>query len=122
MKWKFRHVYGHQDSKTAYRLLDRLSQLNVDMDRLAKSYWHLLNAQRPPPFSLPAEDNQLSIWTQTHRLTTWTRQTAQELFFNRSTLSYWHDRSTTSLTQVDWTACGMALRRATTPQQHWIPR
>ena len=122
LTWKFRHVRGHQDSHQDYRLLDRYSQLNVDMDKLAKLYWHLLNANRPLPFSLPTVAGTISIWAGPHRLTTWTRAVAQKHFFNRPISTYWQDRSPTSLQAIDWDACGRALRRVTATQQLWIPR
>ena len=119
-QWRFRHVKGHQDNYRSYDLLDPFSRLNVDMDLLAKSYWHMLDAHRPPPFSLPHDDS-WSLWNGPHRLTSWDRSTAQKLFFNRSTITYWKERHKTT-GQVDWEACGMAFRRATGAQQLWIPR
>jgi hypothetical protein len=37
LKWKFRHVKGHQDDYAGP--LDRWAALNVEMDSLAKAHW-----------------------------------------------------------------------------------
>ena len=36
IKWKHKHVKGHQDRTTSYEDLDDISQANVDVDKLAK--------------------------------------------------------------------------------------
>ena len=36
VKWKKKHVKGHQDKTTPYNDLDVISQANIDVDRLAK--------------------------------------------------------------------------------------
>ena len=36
IKWKHRHVKGHQDDSVPYDELDVISQANVDVDNLAK--------------------------------------------------------------------------------------
>ena len=39
IKWKNKHVKGHQDNGTEYKDLDIISQANVDVDLLAKIEW-----------------------------------------------------------------------------------
>lgn len=122
VNWIFQHVHGHQDRTQHYTLLDRPSQLNVDMDQLAKSYWIILNSHRPTPFGLPANTTPYSLWCGAHRLTTWNRQLAQQLFYNRATRQYWQQHSTTPLDDIAWAASGAALRRLALYQQTWVPR
>ena len=120
--WLFKHVKGHQDQHTHYNQLDRFAQLNVDMDTLAKTYWSVLNAARPPSFGLPDSLNGCSLWCGTRRLTSWDRLTAQVYFFNPALKEYWQAKSTTPLDDIAWEATGRALRRMTLYQQIWIPR
>jgi hypothetical protein len=120
--WQFQHVLGHQDQTQQYNLLDRPAQLNVDMDRLAKTYWTVLNAHRPPSFSPQSDINPCSLWCGSHRITSWDRKTAQKFFYNRSTSAYWQKHSPTPLQDIHWQASGAALRRMALYQQTWIPR
>ena len=123
LDWHFQHVPAHQDSRSRYEFLDRKAQMNVDMDQLAKNYWTILDASRPPPFSLPHSEHLLfSLWCRDHRLLVWDRPTAQTAHYNTSITTYWQQRSTTPLHNIAWEASGRALRQLTLYQQTWIPR
>jgi hypothetical protein len=39
IRWKHRHVKGHQDDNPSARL-DKWALLNIDMDLAAKAHWH----------------------------------------------------------------------------------
>ena len=40
IKWNGVHVKGHQDSRHLYGALTRMELLNIEMDALAKDFWH----------------------------------------------------------------------------------
>ena len=121
VRWHVKHVRGHQDVHQPYHSLDFISQLNVDMDQLAKSYWSILNSNRPAPFSLPSPD-QWGIYSGPRRLVSWNRRTAQQLFFNRTRTDYWQTRVPNAFPFVDWDACGAALRGLKHSLRLWVPR
>jgi hypothetical protein len=124
VRWSFRHVKGHQDDQNSYHALDRWSQLNVDMDGLAKSYWQILNQNRPPPFHLQPPPGQWSIWHRTQRLPYWTLAQAQRFYYLPNINKFWNKRldSPNALNTYDWKSSALALRRLPTPQRLWIPK
>ena len=66
-QWEGQHVKGHQDRGVSYYSLSRLSQLNVQMDRMAKSFWmHLVLTSPihdiPQPRSHPIHKELWQLW------------------------------------------------------------
>jgi hypothetical protein len=120
----FHHVRGHQDDFTAYHLLDRWSQLNVDMDVLAKAYWQILQNHRPPPFHIQPPTGQWSIWHGTYRFPSWTSQRAQQVYYRSKSNNFWNKRlqSTDAFHIFDWPSAALALRRLPLHQRLWIPK
>jgi len=92
------------------------------MDTLAKSYWHTLNANQPPYFSVSPFPGQLSIWHESMRLSKWSRETAELHFYNPMVAHYWWDKRKLRITSIDLTTSAMALRRMNLAQQLWVPR
>jgi hypothetical protein len=122
--WTFRHVRGHQDDQCEYHLLDKWSQLNVDMDTLSKAYWQMLDRNRPTPKHLGAVPGQWSLWHSEYRFPSWSTQRATQVYYRDQTALFWNKRlqQPLSLQVFDWTGAAMALRRLTTYQRLWIPK
>lgn len=122
--WAWRHVKGHLDDHARYEDLDPWSQLNVDMDQLAKTYWRVLNQNRPPPFSLPPRPGEWTIWVGNYRFPTWMEDVVHRHVYNRTTATYWGQklRSNNVFTEYDWAASCMAYRLLSTGQQLWLPK
>lgn len=122
VKWHFKYVQGHQDARFPSLHLDSWAQMNISMDKLAKSYWTILNTQRPPPFHLQPPPGQLALWFNGSRVLMWNRSVAESLFYNPAITTYWASRRQIDLRAVDFTASAMALRRMNFGQQLWVPR
>jgi hypothetical protein len=72
-------LYGHQDNKKPYHLLDRWEQLNVDMDILAEKKWLTIQQQQRPFFDLPTDNDWSILWHKGRRLIQWNEKQAQHL-------------------------------------------
>jgi hypothetical protein len=121
-----RHVRGHQDAHFPYHMLDKWSQLNVDMDTLAKAHWEVLH-HRPAttrPFHLPAAHGQWSIWHGEYRFPCWTLPRAQSVYHRAASTNFWNKRldNPTALQSFDWPGSSLALRLSPTHQRLWIPK
>ncbi len=66
LKWKYRHVRGHQDKHISYQFLDMWGQLNVEMDSLAKVYWNETSSSVRPFF--PPSTFGWTLWTGSRKL------------------------------------------------------
>jgi hypothetical protein len=69
--WTYRHVRGHQDKHVSYHFLNPWSQLNAEMDGLAKAYWNDTHADVAPFY--PKHSFGWSLWINGRRLSTWDR-------------------------------------------------
>jgi len=66
IQWHNIHVKGHQDDHLQCDKLNRVAQLNVEMDRLAKSFWrhcHIHQHAALQPLEPPQHPMHLEGWT-----------------------------------------------------------
>jgi exonuclease III len=126
LTWEFHHVRGHQDDHIGYSLLDRWAALNVDMDLLAKMYWHTLTDRQPSPtpFNLTPFPGQWSIWYKEYRLPCWTTKRAQRLFYRSPSELFWTRRLKCEqvYSVLDWSSTALGIRRSAIHQRLWIPK
>jgi hypothetical protein len=62
-----KHIRGHQDDKRPLHHLTTWERINVEMDRIAKSYWQALQYYPKTHFDLPP-NQQWSVMLNNHRL------------------------------------------------------
>ena len=121
--WKYRHVRGHQDKHIPFHLLDPWSQLNVEMDTLAKVYWNETSTTVPPFY--PANSSGWSIWTAERKLTTWDRNQLYNFSNSHDILDHWSTRRKIPrelIRSINWEAGEAAIRRLGLNRSLWIPK
>jgi len=95
IQWQNIHVKGHQDDHLHYDKLNRVAQLNVKMDRLAKSFWrhcyiHEHTALQPlEPRQHPIHLEGWALWHGTTKVINPNRQHLYELIHDPITMSKW---------------------------------
>ena len=87
--WISKWVKGHQDDDRRDNELDSWARLNVEMDAIAKTHWDKLNNNRPAPFSLTTNAGVWSLWSRGQRITSWDKQTVDQLYYNNAVRTYW---------------------------------
>jgi hypothetical protein len=121
--WKFRHVRGHQDKHIPFHLLDRWSQLNVEMDTLAKVYWNETSTTVSPFY--PDNSSGWSIWTDERKLSTWDRKELYNHANSHDILAHWSKRRRIPhqlIRSINWEAGEDAIRRLGLNKSLWIPK
>jgi hypothetical protein len=107
--WAGTHIKGHQDDDTRFDQLDRPSQLNVLVDKMAKSF--LTETQRLPMLST-VRSRAWSISVHTIPLATHINQTLYDLVHEKEVKAYWIKKNCITeptFNSVHWTRLGRAL-------------
>jgi hypothetical protein len=112
IKVLFQHVKGHQDSLRPFAELSRLSQLNVSMDKLAKSYLcHLLDkCNSTVPSNIHGEG--WSCWIDHTKTTTDPTAQIRDHVFRQPMRDYLHRKGKVdehAFAEIDWAASGAAF-------------
>lgn len=121
IEWTSHWVKGHQDDMAQINTLDQWARLNIEMDHLAKAHWERLNGHRPAPFSLPPSQGMWSIWQHGQRLTTWNKETADQLYFNQEARLYWAQKYE-DFPALDYHAIRFAYKSCTIYYQLRVPK
>ena len=79
------------------------------MDNLAIEHWTRLDNQRPRPFSLIPSPGVWSLWQSGHRITSWDKQTADQLHYNPKAYGYWNAKYN-NLPEMDFAAIKQAYK------------
>lgn len=108
VKVVLRHVFGHQDDMKNYSELDRLSQLNVQMDTEAKRYLrHLIRHNFGPTKHHSMEGEGWRCVIRGRKITANLTEPLRRGYYYQSTKDYLHGRgflSSTAFDLVDWDA------------------
>ena len=128
VRWKHTHVDGHQDTKKPNRPLSLLEQLNVAMDRMAKSYWtYWVNNSpsfpQPPHIDILGEGIQL--WSGDSKLVHPSTDALYDLVQGQTTKNWWicHRRiRDTAIDLIDWSSNDDHLRTLPTPRRTWVTK
>ena len=123
IKWKFRHVRGHQDKHIQAQYLDLWSQLNVEMDSLAKSYWNETQTVIEPFY--PPNTFGWSLWIEERKLSNWNRHTLYNDAMAHDILDHWSNRRKipeNMIHSIDWEASESASKRLGLNRSLWIPK
>jgi hypothetical protein len=121
--WTNRHVRGHQDKHVSYHLLDPWSQLNVEMDGLAKAYWNDTYAEVAPFY--PNHSFGWSLWIGHRKLSTWDRTALYNHANSTEILEHWSQRRKIPaelILSIDWEACEEAIKKLGLNRTLWIPK
>jgi len=88
--WTSRHVRGHQDKHVQFKHLDMWSQLNVEMDSLAKSYWNETQPTVQPFY--PRNTFGWSLWISDRKMHSWDRTSLYNHAMSHEILAHWSTR------------------------------
>ena len=119
--WRTHWVRGHQDATTPHQDLDYWAYLNIEMDTLAKQHWIRLDLCRPAPFSFPASTGTWSLWQSRQRLSAWTKQIADQTYYNANARAYWTEKYQ-HFPALDYQAICLAYKSISLYYQLRVPR
>jgi hypothetical protein len=123
IKWKSRHVEGHQDKHKSYQMLDMWGQMNVDMDSLAKVYWNETYSSAQPFY--PQSNYGWSLWIAQRKLSSWDRQALYDHAKATAILDHWSTRRNIPqnlIRSIDWDAGKKAIKQLGLNRALWIPK
>jgi hypothetical protein len=124
VRWKLRHIRGHQDETKGASELDRYERLNCEMDQEAKAYWKKMSgASRPRQWSVTGEPWQIWIGDRKicRNLVYELRQTATL----QPTVKYWERKGRFgdgNAAWVDWDGCERAMKAVSVSRRHFITK
>ena len=124
--WKPVHVYGHQDKKVkdSHR---RLSDLNCQMDALAKQYWAFLFHRLPTLEAphLPIHNEGWTVWNGNVKVSSPNKAALYGLIMDPITQMWWvrHDRFPLAAKDtIDWQACAEGVPALKPSRRRWITK
>jgi hypothetical protein len=121
--WTPRHVRGHQDKHIQFKHLDMWSQLNVEMDSLAKSYWNETQPTIKPFY--PRNTFSWSVWIADRKMSNWDRTKLYNHAMSHDILDHWSTRRRipgNMIHSIDWEASEAASKRLGLNRSLWIPK
>jgi hypothetical protein len=122
IKWKFRHIMGHQDDHVALDKLDRWAKLNIEMDKRAKQHIHI--AQRSPRhYMIYAEP--WSVWSHGKKIVTDFSDTIYDIVHSNEAKSYWakkDDIPEEVVDSIDWDMIKAAMSESKRPRRIFISK
>jgi hypothetical protein len=123
IRWKFRHVRGHQDKHVPIHLLDLWSQFNVEMDSLAKTYWNETQMTVKPLY--PSNSLGWSLlWIRPRKLSDWDWVNLYNHAQATNVLTHWSQRQGIPMiiiTSIYWEACEDAITCPRLNHALWVP-
>ena len=123
LTWTWRHVKGHQDQHTRFDALDWRSQLNVEMDSLAKAYWNATFTDRTTFY-----DADPTMWRLSHsgrQFSSLDRKLLYELCHGPPLRAYWRKKYNlleVAINTIDWKVCDDGIRRLDIFQRIWLAK
>ena len=119
--WTWRHVRGHQDQHCSYAALDWRSQLNVEMDSLAKAYWIATADSHQPFYDTSALHWRLSLGDR--QFSSIDRKLLYDLCHGPPLRDYWqrkYNLAAHNIESIDWAVCDDSIRRLGLHQRLWL--
>jgi hypothetical protein len=108
LTWTGIWVEGHQDDQIQFEDLDRWSQLNLECDGLAKTYWNACKESELRLTNRGFADEGWSVWIQEKKLTRVDKHDLYDYVFSKRTKDYWskkHHLTEETITNINWKAC-----------------
>jgi hypothetical protein len=116
-------IRAHQDDNKPLHRLSQWELLNVEMDRIAKSYWQALQYFPVQYFDLP-QDHHWHVKLCGRRLPTSDKTEIVHHIYADAAQQYWSKKYDIPAPQenVDWTIGHFSIRNSPLHQQLWIPK
>jgi hypothetical protein len=122
LKWKTRHVDGHQDNDVTVKL-DFWAVKNIQMDNLAKVFWMQHSHSAPIFYSI--SDEGFQVWLGDRKLSS----SPSSIFFDHihgKKILSWHSSHNRFPAcyerRIDWEVCEAALRRLPLGRRRWVSK
>jgi hypothetical protein len=122
LKWKTRHVDGHQDNDVTSKL-DFWAIKNIQMDYLAKVFW-MQHSHSAPIFYLISDEG-FQVWLGDRKLSS----SPSSIFFDHihgKNILSWHSSHNRFPAcyerRIDWEVCEAALRRLPLGRRRWVSK
>jgi hypothetical protein len=123
VKWRFRHVRGHQDAKKASHLLDRYETLNCEMDANAKAFREQLHAvSHPSNRDWLVSGESWSLWIADSKICSDVPLAIRKACSIPPAKAYWLKKGrfgTGSPSMINWQHQDRAVRSSPTPRAHF---
>ena len=127
IEWLPEHVKGHQDDQTCHTLTHK-EQLNIEMDKLAKTYWvHIIQHSRrlPLPSQFEIEDEGWQLWSNDTKLVSPRTNLIYNAIHIPVTQSWWRRHGHVSIpntNNIDWRATATTMRSLPHAHRQWITK
>lgn len=124
LTWKWRHVKGPQDDDP-FAVLDKWATRNVEMDMIAKSYWHAMSPLGP--FKNIRLGHALwPLFINGQKISSNADQAIYEHIHCEDMFQWWVRKGRMPLTdvcrQVNWKATSEAMKELKITPWHWIAK
>jgi hypothetical protein len=125
ISWRHRHVKGHQDEDPSAEL-DRWATLNIEMDLSAKAHW-LSTASLAHPYFAELPGEPWAVWSHGIKISSRLHSQLVTSIHGRDASDWWSEKQRfgpdpSSVSLVDWDACGRAMKAAPTTRRHWVSK
>ena len=126
IKWKARHVKGHQDDDETI-VLDRWALINIDMDLKAKEHWHRMQSDRSTPGFIQQEiyGEPWSFWVGPRKISQRFREEVIEHIQGKAVKKYWDGKKRfggKSSADIDWNATKKAMESVPLSRKRWVSK
>ena len=123
LKWKYRHVKGHQDDNNNI-ILDHWANLNIEMDLLAKEK-RAQEEQTPSPRQWLIEDEPWILCISGVKQTKKFADNIHDFIGGEALCTYWEENGQLpphSTANVDWDATDLAMRNSPQSRRRWVTK
>lgn len=122
IKWKCRHVAGHQDDD-GIEELHRWATLNIEMDSLVKVFWNDLCESQAVNISLAGE--YWPVYIEGEKIASKLDERIRDHILGKAQCDRWERKgrlTRESIARVNWQACKNAMRSLTIGRRLWIAK
>ena len=123
IKWKCRHVAGHQDDD-GIEVLDRWAKLNIEMDSLAKAYWYDMCNQQTS-HNPPIAHEYWPVHIRGHKVSSHLDVKIRDHILGGAQCAHWEQKGRLmqeSIQKVNWHTCEKAMSSLSIGKRHWIAK
>ena len=123
IKWKCRHVAGHQDDD-GIEALDRWAHLNIEMNSLAKAYWYDMCDQQPLHNS-PIAHEYWPVCIRGHKVSSHLDAKIRDHILGGAQCARWEQKGRmthNNMQKVNWHTCEKAMCSLSIGKWHWIAK
>ena len=124
LEWKWRHIYGHQDTAAEEVVLDQWALLNIEMDTAAKAWLRVLQIRGHHPTSAYIPGEGWNIWSSGHKFTSMSREVFDNKIQKRYSQAYWCQETKlgNAFDYIDWNICGDYRKTVSINRRIWMTK